>query len=343
MLPINTRIGRFTYYMQKLLVISGPTATGKTALALHLAKFFDGELISADSRQIYRGMDIGTGKDLPSGVKPTLSSIQIDSKNAYTFSVYAVNGIPVWMYDVINPDEEFSVSHYQKLASAVIEDIKRRGKLPILIGGTGLYIRSIVSGFDTLTIPPDRALRKIYEHVDISLLQKKLQEDFPHIWENLNGSDRMNPRRLIRKLEIGIHQKQWKKEKKELLNKHDICWISFQAPFSFLYEKIDERVDKRYKEGIIEEIKGLLGKGYRWDLPSMHTLGYQEWRDYFEKNDRQSTSFLIADILQKWKYHEHAYARRQMTWFRKETIIHWFDRNTKRETIESFVAEWYNK
>ena len=150
--------------MGKILIVCGPTATGKTALASQLAKKFDGELISADSRQVYRGMDVVTGKDRPD--------------------------VPIWLYDVVNPDEEFSVSHWIKLARRAINDISKRGKLPIIVGGTGLYIHALLHPLETITIPPDRALREQLQEQSVKELQQMLTRG------SMNNSDWNNPRRL---------------------------------------------------------------------------------------------------------------------------------------------------
>src|SRR3989304_6791911 len=148
--------------MHKLLIISGPPATGKTKLALRLAKKFGGELISADSRQVYRGLDIGTGKDLPNQLKIENSKLKITfAGKTYQPIAYIVNDIPIWLYDVADPKEEFSVAHYSALARPILDDIRARGKLPIVVGGSGLYIKALVSGIGTADRKPDRGLHKV--------------------------------------------------------------------------------------------------------------------------------------------------------------------------------------
>jgi len=270
----------------KLLVICGPTAIGKTALAATLAKKFNGELISADSRQVYRGMDIVTGKDRP--------------------------GVPVWLYDVVNPDEEFSVSHWVKLASHAIADIQKRNKLPIVVGGTGLYIHALLKPFDTINIPPDSILRAQLSTFSKEQLQEKLKVIAPNIWKELNISDRNNPRRLIRKIEI----KESKIDVNKQQNLFDYLMIGLTASLSKLDQRIDKRFAKRVQQGMNEEINILIKK-YKSDLPSMSAIGLNE----------------------------HAYARRQMTWFKKQPDIRWFD-ITKPELESDVTAEvstWYTK
>lgn len=298
--------------MNKLVIVCGPTATGKTAIAVQLAKKFNGELVSADSRQVYRGMDIGTGKDT--------SSLQ---------------GIPIWMYDVVYPDESFSVSQYQKEAKAHIEDIRKRNKLPIIVGGTGLYIQSLTQTIPTSVVKPNSSLRKKLEKQPIESLQILMREECMHVWGLLNDSDRNNPRRLIRKIELkraGIHILE-----KPMATTKDICWVGLKTGYKDLYARIDKRVEKRVKQGVIDEVKSLLQSGYTWDLPSMSALGYREWKEYLEGKAS------MEDVIQKWKYDEHGYARRQMTWFKRNKDIHWFDisKDGFEKNIESLVCSWY--
>jgi len=351
------------------LVICGPTATGKTALALRLAKKFHGELVSADSRQVYRGMDIGTGKDLPSKLIPHNSYLITQCQNrSYKLSSYDIEGIPLWLYDVVDPDGEFSVTHYEILAHTVIEDIRKRGKLPIVVGGTGLYIKSLLSPIETSYIPPDKNLRKILKSYSLEDLQGKLQKEDSSLWDEMNTSDRLNPRRLIRKIEIARYKRD-KKTKDSKTRLHQACLparqgfggqavramkieenillIGLTASYPVLYKHIDKRVENRVKHGIINEIKTLLEKGYSWDLPSMNTFGYKEWRDYPRmsnvKYQMSNERELQKNILQKWKWDEHAYARRQMTWFKREKGIVWFDvtKPSFREEVETAVKQWY--
>ncbi len=299
--------------MNRLVIVCGPTATGKTTVAARLAKKFNGELVSADSRQVYRGMDIGTGKDIA-----------------------LLQGVPIWMYDVVDPDELFSVSQYQKQARRCIEDIQKRAKLPIVVGGTGLYIQSLIQTVPTSQIKPNVALRKKLEKQSLVSLQLLMKEECMHLWGILNDSDRNNPRRLIRKIELkraGINVL----EKPRATTK-DICWIGLRTGFNDLYARIDERVEKRVKQGMIDEIKSLLKKGYGWELPAMSGLGYREWKEYIEGNA------IMEDVIKKWKYDEHGYSRRQMTWFKRNKDIQWFDVYQKGQikSIESYVGTWYN-
>lgn len=299
------------HYMNKVLVISGPTATGKTKIAVLLAKKFNGELVSADSRHVYRGMDIGTGKDKK-----------------------ALQGVPIWMYDVVTPDEPFSVSQYKMLATNAIADIHSRGKLPIIVGGTGLYIKSLIGDFDGSGVKPDEALRKRLSTYALDALQHMLQEVGKPVWDGMNTSDRQNPRRLIRKIEIAKGTKQKNISKRQL---YDVCQIGLCMDRALLYKKIDERVMDRVRDWVEQEIRTLLNNGYSWDLPSMSALGYRQWKPYIEGGKSKGT------VIARWKFDEHGYARRQMTWFRADKTIQWFDMATRdvEKNIESVVASWY--
>ncbi|MFZ2025331.1 MAG: tRNA (adenosine(37)-N6)-dimethylallyltransferase MiaA [Microgenomates group bacterium] len=296
--------------MNKLLAIVGPTATGKTAHAVALAKKFNGELVSADSRQVYRGMDIGTGKDIET-----------------------LEGIPMHLYDIVHPEEPFNISLYQTKAQICIDDIIKRKKLPIIVGGSGLYIHVLFHPL-TIQVEPNETLRNELSFNSKEELQKKLQEVGKIYWDALNFSDRENPRRLIRKIEIAMgNQKEIKQEQCS----YDVLQIGLRLDTVTLYSRIDERVEKRVSQGVIHEIQTLLDNGYGWDLPSMSSLGYRQWKPYFEKLATKES------VIQQWKYDEHAYARRQMTWFRKDKTIRWFDIQKSGETdaIESLVASWY--
>lgn len=327
--------------MKKMMIVCGPTATGKTDCALRLAKKIGGELISADSRQIYRGMDIGTGKDLRS--RKTIDQLQLEVEyNSKYFSLvpYDMETIPLWMCDVVNPDEEFSVAHYHHLADRVIDSVIERGNIPILVGGTGLYIRSVVHPFETAEIRPDVELRNLLKNSSLILLQDMVQNEVPEAWNAMNMSDRSNPYRLIRKLEI-FRSKNIVQKSESV--QRDICAIGLTAQNEELYARIDARVEKRIGQGLLDEIQTLLSDGYTWHHQSMNTLGYKEWKDWFEKPIDRSQDMKDA-IVRKWQFDEHAYARRQMTWFRKEKKITWFDvtnPDTEKNIMDT-VSAWYN-
>lgn len=322
---------------KKLLVICGPTGTGKTDLAISLAHHFDGEIISADSRQVYQGMDIGTGKDLPTKSVLIVHNSLLDFRHQeFSIGFRKKDDIPIWLVDIVKPDYRFNVGEYEGVAKKVIEDIRKRQKLPIVVGGTGLYIKALIEPLSWISIPLDNVLRQRLEMLSLEQLQKELQSRNQNRWDMMNESDRKNPRRLIRAIEISRIKNQVVHSTKF---DTDILLLGLAAPNEILKEKIETRVEKRVAQGIVEEIKGLLAKGYHWDLPAMSGLGYNEWRKYFEGE------ITIEVVIRLWKLHELQYAKRQMTWFRKQQNIEWFSISQQdvRQRIVERVRVWYNK
>lgn len=327
--------------MDRLLAIVGPTATGKTALGLRLAARFGGELVSADSRQVYRGMDIGTGKDLPAE-RQILAETSIDADGkTYRLPAYSVGGIPVWMYDVVSPDEPFSVALYRTLARAVIRGIVCRGKLPIVVGGTGLYVAALTAPAETYAIPPDYGLRKRLEGESAASLADRLRRIRPDVWETMNASDRNNPRRLLRKIEIAEHGPSVGTG--EQPPAQDVYSVGLTASREMLYARIDERVDRRVACGALAEVADLIARGYGFDLPSMSALGYRDWRPVFAEHETVAKARAVDEAVVRWKYGEHAYARRQLTWFRAKPDTVWFDVGDPgyAELVEAAVTAWY--
>ncbi|MEK7182680.1 MAG: tRNA (adenosine(37)-N6)-dimethylallyltransferase MiaA [Patescibacteria group bacterium] len=315
--------------MRKFLVICGPTATGKTILGGRLAKQFDGELVSVDSRQVYRGMDIGTGKDLPKNSKYQKLK---NSKLGY----YLFDGVPVWMLDVVEPTHSFSVAEYHGFAHKVIEDIWKREKLPILVGGTGLYIKAMIDGIDTLGVPPNPQLRAAYEKKSTEELFNILFHLSPDTVNTLNVSERKNKQRLIRKIEIAqmgvkkVTGKKWKNLK--------VVMIGLVCSYNILRQRIERRIEKWVMKGAEDEVRKLLGRGIDWNFQAMNALGYRQWKEYFEGVAKKE------EVVKRWKIDEWHYARRQLTWFKRDPRIQWFDVTKKRweEDVEKKVQAWYN-
>ena len=335
--------------MDKLLIICGPTATGKTKLALELAHEFNGELVSADSRQIYRGMDIGTGKDIQGKSKKNSEKRSVVWKSEkYEVVPYDFDGVPGWMYDVIAPDEEFSVSHYHFLAGSVIEDIQKRNKLPILVGGTGLYIKSILEDLETIDIPQNTILRKTFAAMSLVELQRLLQSKSLLVWSSMNNSDRNNSRRLMRKLEVAASVREKitsgvsfdSPDVGKSRNKPDELSIGLRLNLEELQKKIQLRVQDRVRQGILKEIQTLLDDGYSWNLPSLNTFGYKEWKQYFER----PSDLTKQKAIEEWVHDEIQYAKRQITWFKKQEAVEWFDMSEPdyQKKIREMVALWYN-
>jgi len=316
------------------LVICGPTATGKTSLSIRLAKKFNGEIISADSRQVYKGMDIGTGKDLPVGAK-----IKYPWFGKYGY--YEVQGIKIWGYDLADPRHEYSVAKYVKFADRIIADIVKRGKTPILTGGTGLYIRAITDPIPTVHIPRDNGLRKNLEDRSASELFEILATMDPIRAGEMNASDKKNPRRLARAIEVATWRidntgNEQKIEKKK--RNFDVLTVGLNAPMKILEERIKFRVAERVEKGIVTEVKKLLKSQVTWDTQAMSSMGYGEWRDYIEGGIGEE------HIIREWQREEIKYAGRQMTWFKKDKRIKWFDITDKSFAgkVEKLIKKWHN-
>jgi len=299
---------------KKVLIISGPTATGKTSLAVKIARQLKGELISADSRQIYQGLNIGTGKDHPTH-------------------------IPIYLIDIITPDQTFSSVQFHQMATAKIKQIHQKNKLPIVVGGSGYYINSLISPPVTSHTPPHLLFRKIFNLLPLCLLQS-IHLVFNHRqFTQLNNSEKHNPHRLIRKLEVKLFSKPVISSQ-SCPPHYDYLHISLTAPTKIIYRRIDNRVNSRLDKGLLSEIQHLLKK-YRWSHPGLNTLAYKEFRPYF---NHQTTSNLNLAI-HKWRHNEHAYARRQLTWFKKRSHLHFFDINSSSfpQNAITLILKWYNR
>ncbi len=273
----------------RLLVILGPTASGKTDLAIKLAKQFNGEIVSADSRQIYKGMDIGTAKTK-------------DFK-----------GIPHHLIDILTPDQEFNAALFRQEAIKKIDEIIERGKLPILAGGTGLYIKAVVDNLDFPSVKADEKLRKRLEKKSVEQLfaiYKKLDK------EGAEKIDRNNKRRLIRAIEVSRLLKEpfFKERKGEKL--YDVLQIGIKLSKKEIEQRIRKRVDKMIRDGLEKEARKLYKK-YGFNVPSLQTMGYREWQGYFDKTES------LESTIEKIKKNTIKFAKRQMTWFKRDKSIKW--------------------
>lgn len=301
--------------MSQLVAIVGPTAVGKSALAMRLAQALDGEIVSADSRQVYRYMDIGTAK--PSSEERAL--------------------IPHHLIDVIDPDEEFSLARYQEMAYQAIADIQRRRKLAILVGGSGLYVWAVLGGFRIPHVPPDAALRK-------SLEERAEKEGYMALYEELKQVDpgaaqRIDPknvRRVIRALEV-FHTTGLPFSKLRRLSPlFRTLAVGLTTERHELYRRIDARVDDMIERGLVREVAALVQRGYSLDLPSLSGLGYRQIGQYLKGEIDLTTA------VQRIKHETHRFARHQYAWFRlKDERIHWFDvRNGVEESIQSLIQDF---
>lgn len=320
---------------KKLLVIVGPTATGKTDLAIKIAKKVGGELVSADSRQVYKFMDIGTGKDLPKGVKfkrPFFSGVG---------GYYMIEGVRVWGYDLVDPRKPFSVSKYQKIAKKIARDVWKRKKLPILVGGTGLYIKSVLKEIETVGIPRNENLRKNIKRNTVEELYNQLANLDPVKAGEMNSSDRKNPRRLIRGVEIAMweidHKGKRKKKNTTFLENLNVLKIGLNIPQRELKEKIGERVLSRVKKGFDEEVKKLLRKKIPKVSQAFDSIGYKQWKKYLEGK------YTKKEAIDVWAKEEEKYSKRQLTWFKKEIDVNWYDPTIKKYpgNVEKNVFSWY--
>lgn len=317
----------------KLLVILGSTSTGKTDVAIDLSQKLNSELISADSRQLYKYLDIGTGK-LPSNESWVMN--QVSRGDGY----WSINGINVWMYDVVNPETRFNLYEFILKAQEIINQIVKRGKLPILVGGTGLYIRGLLEGISDFGTDENNDLRSELETMDIEEVRKRIEKVDPQILEKFNNSELNNKRRLIRLLEKLVNPEKSSKSFPGIEKEFDVLKIGLKVDKSILKSRIKQRVISRIDQGMIEESKNLLEKNIL-SLKRMDELGL-EYR-YLAKlmTGEIKTVDELVDIL-SLKISQ--FAKRQETWFKKEKNVDWFDISNKEylEKIESRVLSWYN-
>lgn len=316
--------------LKPLVVILGPTASGKSEVALKLAKKFNGEIVSADSRQVYREMDIGTGK-MPRDKKAIrLNGGLAEKARNKKLRPVIIKNIPHYLIDIINPDKDFSVAEYKELAIEIIRDIQRRGKIPLLAGGTGLYISTIVDNLEIPKVKPNPALRKKLEKMPLAELLKQLKKSDPAAFKTI---DKNNKRRIIRSLEVTISTgKPFSKQRQIGQPLFDILEIGIDVPREKLYKRIDQRVEKMIKTGLVRETDKL-AKKYSWKFPSMSGIGYKEIGMYLRGEIR------IEKAKELMKFGTHAYARRQMTWFRRNQKIKWIKNHAQaQKAVGNFLA-----
>jgi len=295
-----------TESLPKLLVILGPTASGKSYLAVHLAKKFNGELVSADSRQVYREMNIATAK-----LKPP-------------------KGIKQWMVNVVEPNKIYTLQNYKKEAIKVINDIDRRGKLPILVGGTALYIYAVTQNWEIPEVKPNKKLRAEFEKKlktkGLSYLVRELKKLNPEI---SSKTDLQNPRRVIRALEVARFSS-GREFKKVGLQQFNVCKIGLSAEALALKKRLKKRTEIMWRQGLVKESKKLFKK-YPLSLPSMSGIGYKEVADYIfgEISKEKCIELIITRSYQ--------YSKRQMTWWKRDKEINWV--NSYKESV-GLINSW---
>jgi tRNA dimethylallyltransferase len=285
--------------MNKLIVILGPTASGKTSLATKLAKRFQGEIVSADSRQIYKEMNIGTDK--------------IQNPD-----------IPHYLIDIVRPDQEFTLAQYKRKAVKAIKDIQQRGKIPFLVGGTGLYIQAVVDNLKVPEVKPNPQIRQKLEQKNNEELFEELKQVDPKATEFI---DPHNKRRIIRALEVyQITGKPFSKQRQKGKPFFDFLEIGIDLNKEILKEKIDKRVEEMIEQGLIKEVRKLLEK-YNPSIPAMSGIGYAEAVKYI----REETT--LEETKEEIKKNTWRYSRRQISWFRQDKRIHWLNNYTEAKKI----------
>ncbi len=320
----------YTNY-KKLLCLVGPTATGKTDLALHFAKLYKGELVACDSRQVYCDLDLGTGKEAGEN--------QPFSKHS---GYWILDGIKVWLYDLVPFTKQYTISDYIKDATKVVNTISGEYKLPIIVGGTGFYLKGVLNGIETDKVPEDSELRQELEQLSLEEIQTRLKSLAPDFFNELNNSEKHNQRRLIRRIEIlnYLQSEDVSKEKPQgLSQKYDVLKIGLTADKKVLDKRIEQRVVKRVEQGMIEESEVLIKKGLTFDRMRQLGLEYGVMADLLEGVIRTKSEFVF--ILQtKIKQ----FAKRQLTWFKSDRDIVWIDISEKNfmEKVEKKVQAWYN-
>ena len=291
--------------MHPLIVMLGPTASGKSGLGIALARRFDGEIVSADSRQVYRGLDIGTAK-----VTPEEQAL-----------------VPHHLLNVADVNDIFTVSQFQQQAIAIIDAIGERGHVPFLVGGSPHYIQAVVDNLDIPAIPPQPALRAELEARPLSDLLAQLEELDP---QSAAVIDRNNPRRVIRALEVCLISGQpFSAQRKIAAPLYRSLLLGIQWPRDVLYRRIDERVDERMRQGMVQEVRDLLALGVSHER--LEALGL-EYRFISRLLRGEFTN--EEEMVQRLKYAIHDFTRRQLTWFRKDTRIIWLDGNDTERAVE---------
>ncbi len=302
-----------------VVVILGPTAVGKTEWAVKLAKSLGGDIVSADSRLFYRGMDIGTAK-------PTLEERC---------------GIAHYLIDIANPDETCSLAQFKSMAHTAIADIHAGGKQPFLVGGTGQYIRAVVENWTIPEVKPDHLMRSVLndwaQEIGSDGLHARLSCIDPRAAEKI---DYRNFRRTVRALEVIFHTgRRFSEQGKKGLSSYAVLNIGLTRPRAIIYERIDERIDQMLAAGFVSEVQTLLDKGYTPALPSFSAIGYREIAAYL------SGDISLDDAVRKIKKQTRIYVRRQANWFKPDnTDIHWFDiYNLDVAAVEARILDWLDK
>lgn len=306
--------------LQKVIIILGATASGKTNWSLRLAQKYQGEIISADSRQIYKKMDIGTAKPkgewLRNGLRKT----------------FFVENVPHHLIDFLDPGKTFTVAEFRDKAIKYIKLAHKQARVPFIVGGTGLYISSVVDNLKIPRIPPNKKLRRSLEQKSEDELVGLLRTLDP---VSASRIDKRNKRRIIRALEVCIFTGEpFSRQQKKGEPLFDILQIGITVDKDTLHARIEERIAAMIEQGLSAEVQKLVEKKYRFELPSMSGIGYRQFKEYFE--GKISLSQVQKDLVRDtWRY-----ARRQMSWFKRDERITWV---SSYEEAEALVQKFLSK
>ena len=303
-----------------LIVLTGPTAVGKTKLSIALAKAVNGEIISADSMQVYRHMDIGSAKITPE----------------------EMDGVPHYLVDVLEPTEDFNIVLFQQMAKDAMDKIYDKGRIPILVGGTGFYIQSVTRDIDFTSSDQDehyrRELEELAEQKGPAFLHDMLAKVDPKSAEDIHEN---NVKRVIRALEFykqnGTRISEHNEEQKEHTSPYALAYFVLNAPRPLLYERIDTRVDEMLKNGLTEEVKKLREMGCHRGMVSMQGLGYKEILDYLDGN------CTLEEAIYTIKRDTRHFAKRQLTWFKRERDVIWINKQSFGYDAEQILDEMLSK
>ena len=302
-----------------LIVLTGPTAVGKTSLSISLAKAVNGEIISADSLQVYKKMDIGSAKIRPEEMQ----------------------GVKHYLVDVLEPEEEFHIVKFQQMAKEAMEEIYEKGKIPILVGGTGFYIQAVTRDIDFTEAQQENTYRaeleKLAETEGAEYLHDRLKEVDPASADTIHAN---NVKRVIRALEFyhqnGTPISAHNEEQKKQTSPYNLAYFVLNAPRDILYERIDKRVDQMLEEGLVKEVEGLKREGCHRGMVSMQGLGYKEILAYLEGE------YPLEEAVRILKRDTRHFAKRQLTWFRRESDVIWVDKDKfhwdEKEILEYMLS-----
>lgn len=300
--------------MTKVIVVIGPTSVGKTKMGVELAKALNGEVISGDSMQIYKAMDIGTAK----------------------VTLQEMEGVPHHCIDILEPTEEYSVKDFQDAVRCQIDEMTSRGKIPIIVGGTGLYIKAALFDYEfSEMIDNHEAFREKYQDFDNQQLYDYLQHIDSKSALELHPNNRQRVLRAIEIYETTGQRKSDIVDAQQHICLYDAYFVGLTLPRDVLYERINQRVDIMRNAGLENEVRNLYQQGLKRTHQSMKAIGYKEWFDYFEGLIMQD------DVYENIKKHSRQYAKRQYTWFKNQFDVHWYDVNLENfdETVQAVLKD----